>query len=319
MQLQSLAISGLLTLDLHSLNNEGSEGNHLQTRQVEIVDEAGQLQSVNAISGDMFKHIQAQHLFLLGREQSLSFCQGCANFDPNRVNVDEAIFRDFSKSNRPDDTEVLDLVIKNCAGDDAEGILITKEIGGKKRAIGRKSVLEFGWVVGHPDTTRTESYFHVKYDRQSRGSGSGDETGANIGQNIFHRPASSGQYAVVLNIDLFRLGKNDISLQYVIDEQERKKRAKLLLQSVLFTFLKPNGALRNTQNPHILNFDGVISTSRSSLPAPMVSALNSGYKEQIKGISHSLNQLGDDQPLATRDFSTLQDFSNIMAEIIATL
>ncbi|MBI5789315.1 MAG: DevR family CRISPR-associated autoregulator [Candidatus Schekmanbacteria bacterium] len=315
MKLHSLAISGLITLDLHSLNNEGSEGNHLQTRQVEIVDEKGELHSVNAISGDMLKHIQAEHLYLIGKESSLSFCDGCTNFDPNRINVDETIFKEFTKGNSPADTQIMDLVIKRCLGDDAEGILITKEIGGKKRAIGRKSVLEFGWVVGRPDKTRTESFFHVKFDKQARGKGAGSETGENVGQNIFHRPASSGQYAVVLNVDLYRLGKNDISMEYAIDSQERKKRIQALLKSILFTFLKPNGAHRNTQNPHIVNFEGVISTSASSIPSPMISALNSNYLEEIKNIAGYLNRLTTNS-VAVKEFTNLEGFSKNMLDLI---
>ena len=54
MKINSISISGLLTLNMHALNNEGSEGNYLQTRMVEIVDEKGIAHSVNAISGDMF-------------------------------------------------------------------------------------------------------------------------------------------------------------------------------------------------------------------------------------------------------------------------
>ena len=75
-----------------------------------------------------------------------------------------------------------------------------------------KVVCEFGWVVGRPESTVTASYFHAKYVPEGRGKGSG--AGENLGQNIFHRPASSGQYAVVLNVDLYKIGRNDISLEY---------------------------------------------------------------------------------------------------------
>ena len=77
-QLYSLSISARATLDMHSLNNEGGEGNQIQTRMVNIIDQGGQLQNVNAISGDMFKHIQAEHLFRIARENSaLPLCAGC--------------------------------------------------------------------------------------------------------------------------------------------------------------------------------------------------------------------------------------------------
>ena len=45
----SLSIAARATLNMHSLNNEGGEGNQIQTRMVEIVDHKGELHSVNAI------------------------------------------------------------------------------------------------------------------------------------------------------------------------------------------------------------------------------------------------------------------------------
>lgn len=88
--LYSLSISARATLDLHSLNNEGGEGNQVQTRMVNIVDENRILHNVNAISGDMFKHIQAEHLFHLARanSDSLPLCAGCREFNANRINAD---------------------------------------------------------------------------------------------------------------------------------------------------------------------------------------------------------------------------------------
>ena len=61
----SLAISAQAIFDMHSLNNEGGEGNQIQTRMVNIADSKGNLHNVNAVSGDMFKHIQAEHLHRL--------------------------------------------------------------------------------------------------------------------------------------------------------------------------------------------------------------------------------------------------------------
>jgi CRISPR-associated protein Cst2 len=50
----SISISGEITLNLHSLNNEGGEGNQIITRQVTIVDKAGEnillMQSLEIIS-----------------------------------------------------------------------------------------------------------------------------------------------------------------------------------------------------------------------------------------------------------------------------
>jgi len=270
------------------------------------VDANGALHPVNAISGDMFKHIQAEHLFHLAQEQGLPLCDGCQRFDANRINGDDG-FPALVPSSATDG-EILDLALQRCTIDDLEGILITRKLGGKKRAIGRKSVVEFGWVVGRPETTRTDSYFHVKYVPEGRGKGSGDESGANVGQNIFHRPASSGQYAVVVNLDLFRIGLNDITLEYAIDEGERLRRARALIQSLLHTFVKPTGAHRNTQNPHLVAIEGVLATSDTTTPAPTVSPLNPDYVAEIESVAQALNgQNGT--AITTHRFTSLSELA----------
>lgn len=285
MSVQSATISGRLTIDMHSLNNEGGEGNQIQTRMVHIVDGNGELAVVNAISGDMLKHIQAEHLYTIASDGAhLPLCAGCRRFDANRVNADTEFFGGLPSEASGE--EIIDLLLPYCAMDDAEGILITAG----KRSVGRKSTVEFGWAVGVPEKTRTESYFHVKYDT-ARGPGSGDQTGANLGQNIFYRPASSGVYAVIVNVDLRRVGWNDISRKQVVEGEELARRRRAVWESVLHTFLKPTGAQRNTQHPHILAFEGVISWSASAVPAPSISALQDRYADEIEGIAAALERL----------------------------
>lgn len=319
MKLHSLSISGIVTMNLHALNNEGSEGNTMMTRMVEIVDAAGKNHTVNAVSGDMFKHIQAEYLFMEAKETSskgLPLCEACKTFDANRICADETFTKKVDFKVDTKDSEILTEAIKRCIVDDAEGILITSEIGGKQRSIARKSCIEFGWVVGCPDNTRTESYFHAKYVPEGRGKGSG--VGDNLGQNIFHRPASSGQYAVVVNVDLYKVGRNDITLAY-IEGVDRQARIKALLKSVLMTFIKPTGAHRNTQHPHVLDFSGVVATSVSTLPAPVLSALNPNYREEIRTISENLNRTEANNPVSIQLFNGLAEFSGIMANIISSV
>lgn len=313
MKLHSLSISGIVTMNLHALNNEGSEGNTMMTRMVEIVDKDGKNHTVNAVSGDMFKHIQAEHLFMEAKSNNLPLCEGCVTFDANRICADESFTKNDSFTTETKDSEIISEAIKKCVVDDAEGILITSEIGRKGRSIARKSSIEFGWIVGCPDNTRTESYFHAKYVPEGRGKGSG--AGENLGQNIFHRPASSGQYAVVVNVDLYKVGRNDITLAYV-DGVQRQDRIKALLKSVLNTFIKPTGAHRNTQHPHILDFSGIVTTSLSTLPAPVISGLNPNYREEIKKIAENLNRTTTSSPITVTTFDGLAAFSGIIADIL---
>ena len=314
--LYSLSISARATLDLHSLNNEGGQGNQTQTRMVNIIDQRGELHNVNAISGDMFKHIQSEHLFnVLRNNPILPLCAGCREFNANRINADNDFLKLTAKFS---DAQVMDELLKTCVIDDVEGILITEG----KRSLPRKSVVEFGWVVGLPDKVETDSYFHVKYapsDRiKSEASRDAEaKSGSNLGQSIFHRPTSSGIYAAICHLELARVGFNDISQHYAIDEEQRALRAKALLESVLYTFLQPIGAMRSSQAPHIVNVEGVVSISSGATPAPTVSPLKDDYRDQMLRLKDSLNRIAPKAAVDTLSFNSLSDLSDIIRDIIA--
>ncbi|RMI05152.1 MAG: DevR family CRISPR-associated autoregulator, partial [Calditrichaeota bacterium] len=148
----SLAISAEAIIDMHSLNNEGSEGNQTQTRMVNIVGHDRSLHNVNAISGDMFKHIQAEHLFRISNGGRLPLCAGCREFNANRISADGE-FEKFVGDKGVTDAAAIDRLLQVCAMDDMEGNLITS--GG--RSLPRKSVVEFGWVVALPGLNSTDS------------------------------------------------------------------------------------------------------------------------------------------------------------------
>jgi len=296
----SLSISGRLTLEMHSLNNEGGEGNQTMTRMVSIVDTSGSIHKVNAISGDMFKHIQAEHFYRLAREQGLPLCAGCVSFRSDRILGDAEFMRTLP--NKDEDT--VSKLLKTCALDDVEGTLIAKGT----RSVPRKSVAEFAWVVGLPDKVRTESYFHVRYAAERGGP---DEERA--AQPIFHRPASSGVYAAVATFELARIGFNDISQEYALAEEERLRRYRALLESVLYTYVEPSGAMRGTQNPHIVGFEGAVAISYGVLPAPAISPLADNYRAQIREVAQAL---GSDGKVEVRLFDNMSEFTGYMKQLL---
>ncbi len=299
----SLSISGRLTLEMHSLNNEGGEGNQTLTRTVAIVAPDGTVHKVNAISGDMFKHIQAEHYYLLAKESDLPLCKGCETFRSDRILGDKDFLQQM-KNEKWSDKDTIDRLLHRCALDDTEGTLIAQGA----RSIPRKSIAEFAWVVGIPNKVRTESYFHVRYASE-RGEGE-------VSQPIFHRPASSGVYAAVATFELARLGFNDISQTYAIDEAERQRRYEAFLKSVMYTYIEPNGAMRGTQNPHIHAFEGVVTVSYGVMPAPTISPLTEDYQTQIADIAHALDPEG--ATLAVRPFANMAEFAQIMQELLTT-
>lgn len=314
--LYSLSISARAVLDMHSLNNEGGEGNQIQTRMVNIVDAAGRLWNVNAVSGDMFKHIQAEHFFRIAKERAdLPLCAGCREFNANRINADP----DFiTRTKTMNDAATVDELLRTCALDDIAGILITE--GG--RSVPRKSVVEFGWVVGVPEHVQTDSYFHVKYASERSGEKRSEDreattSGANLGQAIFHRPASSGVYAVVCHLELARIGFNDIAQKYAISPDERARRTKALLESVLYTFMQPNGAMRSAQAPHLVDFSGVLSVSSGPTPAPTISPLKEDYEREIHDVQARLEAVSSGM-VRLHDFASLADFTGIVGDLMQT-
>lgn len=324
----SLAINA--TLDMHNLNNEGSEGNQLQTRMVDVVGSDGSLYSVNAISGDMLKHIQAEHFYNLARERGLPLCAGCRLFNPNRINADQD-FLSRSKEEKWTDAQTLDELLRICAMDDIAGILITE--GG--RSIPRKSVVEFGWAVGIPDLTReghNQSFFHVKYaperSEEQRDKevakrvkpratdGEAERTGgANLQQAIFHRPANSGRYAIVCHLEFARIGYNDITHRYAISPDERRRRGTALLESVLHTFVQLNGAMRSAQLPHLVSLQGALAYSSRVLPAPLVSPIAEDYATQMAEIGQ---RLAGGSGVSVQTFSSLGGLAEQMGVLVET-
>lgn len=320
----SLSIAARATLDMHSLNNEGGEGNQIQTRMVDIIGADGLLYNVNAISGDMLKHIHMEHFFHLARERGLPLCAGCREFNANRINADTE-YMTMIEAKDVTDAQALDLMLQRCALDDVGGILVTA----KGRSLPRKSVVEFGWVLGMPETAagNNQSYFHVKYasgrsdaeraevksDRVQKDRKTGEKTGgANLQQAIFHRPASSSIYAIVCNIELSRIGYNDIKQRYTLDEEERVQRASALIESLMHSFVQLNGAMRSTQLPHLVDLTGVVSYTNRVTPAPLVSPLQPDYREHTLITAQALG-LQNDQVIA---FDTIGDFATTLRRII---
>ncbi len=315
----SLSISARLTLDMHSLNNEGSEGNQIQTRMVDIVAADGRLYSVNAVSGDMLKHIQAEHFhqIALGRAD-LPLCSACRVFDANRISADMDYIAEIKGQS---DGRAIDLMLKRCALDDVEGNLITAD-----RSTPRKSVVEYGWVVGVPvddegrELTTTGSYFHVKYTSErgesARAAAATEESRrANLGQTPFHRPASSGVYALVNHYEISRIGFNDITRRYALDDAGRLARHRALLESALYTLLQLNGAMRSAQLPHLVDAKGVVSYTTDVVPAPTVSPLNPKFDVEIEAITGELNKLRPNAVFG-RPFDSLSGFAGIMRELV---
>lgn len=308
-EIKTIGISGAITLNTHDLNNEGNEGNITIERQSTVVKD-GNLITVNAISGDMLKHSVAQYINEIAKSEGLDLCAGCKVNHANRINMEEKTKLQNGKKKLSDE-ELSDRIIQLCVGDDLNGIMITETAIGN---IHRKSCYETGVVNGIPDKVYTDREFHVKFSKESGKKGD-DADGSNVGQNIFYRPNNSGEYATLMFVNAEHIGRNEYTLEYAIDEEERKKRLKVLISAIISTYTNIQGAQRNTMLPHITDFKGTVSISRKNIPAPIVSALNENYLEELRSIAENINSISTDA-IELREFNSLSEFTQVMASLI---
>jgi len=299
----SLSVSGEITLNLHSLNNEGGEGNQIITRQVTIVDKGGVTHTVNAISGDMFKHIHAAHQTNYCIEKKLPLSSLAKLGSPDRINAAELNEHIKVAEGKASQKDVQDGFIQLCTLTDTHGVLMTDSVKGIKNTP-RKSVIEFGWTIGKPNQTNTDTYFHM------RGA-----TDTNPNPTPFNRPANYGVYAFVCSVDVYRIGFNDLKREYAIDDNSRGDRYKSIIASLLNSFLNPQGAMTSTQKPHITDFKGVVAISSKLTPAPTISALNEDYKTEIEKITANLNIIEPDS-IDVKPFNGMGQLSEVLTMLM---
>lgn len=320
-KIQNLTLVGRLSINLASLNNEGTEGNATQPRTATIVDD-GELYTVPVISGDMLKYWHVKHLCAIAQDRGLPLSENNArrNPNPNRLKAELAKHewvvdkipeaKNWEKSSDIDDDHLeqalYGLVASECAVTDAHGLLITEvapqdvngsEVFSSRVAVARTSRIQTGFMTGIPRKNATGHYFHAKYVSKRTGIKSRDTSG-NEGQNIFTRPATSADFAVVINIDLAGLGFNDAANEYVVDEEEQAKRKKAVLDALSYTLMNQPGANSSQQFPHIMGFEGAITTSTNRSPAPSASPIKENYLDTLEGLVGNINKMNGDESAA---------------------
>jgi len=324
--MKSLTIAGRWNVNLHNLNNEGTEGNFIQPRTVTVVQD-GMLHTVDAISGDMMKHIHADYFRQIALDDGASDAHGenpsgynghlplsrnSIMLDPNRISTEEEMVEmlgDKEKTNQ----DILDYVIETCSLTDVHGILMTAD----RRMLPRKSRVEFGWVTAVPEVSETEHFIHVKYAVENATKYTHEKDKTNEGQALFNRPASSAEYAFLAHIEADRIGLNDITLESPISEEARRERVKATLHAMMQTLMHPYGAGRSQQAPHVSGFDGLVITSDSRLPAVTVSPLEDDYKAQAQSIVKHMNRLGGD--LTRTPIASLADLAEHIGDLTDNL
>jgi len=289
--------------NFHSLNNEGTVGNVVEPRT--LVLPGGE--KTDGISGEMLKHVNHEYFWQLTKasDEKGKLCEGCEQKRPERANRNT----DAKEKGRPE--EVMEEAIK-CPTCDIHGFLINQP------SISRKSTIQVGWAVGIPEDQEIKSHTHIRKSPHENFVQSeevrevGDwskyacseeecdtdedesklfkvnnkwyckkhlETQAE--QMIYHRPTRSGNYALIMGFQPWRIGYNDISTEYT-DDVDRKLRYKNTIDSIENMLLRPDGAMTTTRLPHIKDIKGSIILTETVNPAPIISPLKEDYQETLK-------------------------------------
>jgi CRISPR-associated protein Cst2 len=300
-----LSIAARASLSAHALNNEGTRNNAQIARQVNVVS-GDDVEQTNAVSGDVLKHgfvDNLRALALAAGDAVLPLCEPCKRGDPNRINEDSKFKQALTGIPKTDNASVVDEMVRRCVIDDLGGLLVTQ---GNRNAP-RRSVIQFGWLLGVPDRVRTGNYTHVKL---VSGAAEEDAEGSNRGQNLFTRPASSGQYAFVTQLALHRIGYNDVTAKAVPDVQSRGVRKQAALEALYLTLAAPSGAQRNTQLPHLQGAHGAVCVSFGPVPPVLYSPLEEDFTQHMDEIGAAFGRLGRD--LAILRFSTVGELGEIL-------
>jgi CRISPR-associated protein Cst2 len=325
-----LALVGRLTLNMASLNNEGTEGNAIQPRTATVVED-GKLYTVPTISGDMLKYWHAKHLSEIAQDRDLPLCKNVKRRspDPNRLKGELADLdwirdkieaaSDWSGSLSDEDTRHLEkelyrLVASECVVTDAHGLLIT-EVSPESEdedgfnasvAVQRTGRVQVGYMVGRPKTNATKHHIHAKYTKHRTGIRS-RESSSGEGQNLFTRPATSAEYAIVATVDLHGIGFNDEANRHEVEGDDLRARRKASVDALSQTLMNQPGANSSQQFPHVMGFEGAIVTSESNCPAPTVSAMREGYRDTLDSLVKTSNQMSGDGSVEMAPIESLEE------------
>ena len=331
-EVYEIAILGRITWNLHSLNNEGNVGNVTEPRVVALADG----RKTDGISGEMLKHIHAEKMWELESTKN-NFCSTCKQFKPEKADGNKPVRDSVS----PEKAVKIALDCELC---DIHGFLV------QRPTVARSSLIEFGWAVGIPQVykdihTHARHSVHEQFlqidEEKNEGAWGGSkcsnknncETNENesklykikdkwyceehlpikTGQMVYHRPTRSGTYAVISVFQPWRIGLNNVSLQYDIsDANKRKSRYELALKAYQAMFLRTDGAMTSTRLPHTEDFKGVIVVSKVNYPAPVISPLKDDYITQMESIRESIKNTFE-----VTKFENLQQFTSSINELMS--
>jgi CRISPR-associated protein Cst2 len=254
-------------INAHSLSNEGTVGNVTEPRTVALADGS----VTDGISGEMLKHMHAKAFWSIVDKKML--CKSCQGFSPMKASANPEV--NTAVKGKKSAEEVLKTAIQ-CPLCDLHGFLI------EKIALSRKSIVEFGWALALPEKYQRSIHTHSRVAL-------GEKKEAGV-QMLYDRPTRSGIYAVISLFQPWRIGFNEVTCKYSIENaQERKQRYDIAIDSYKAMFTRVEGAMTTTRLPHIMGCSGAIVISKRPMPVCVLSPLQEDYLEETSQIAQREN------------------------------
>lgn len=309
-QIYDMGVVARVGWDFHSLNNEGTVGNVVEPRTLVLPNG----NKTDGVSGEMLKHIHFEYFWQISRKSENlqgELCEACQKKRPERANANEAV----RKAVGPEDAIRVGIGCPIC---DLHGFLV------ERPTVSRTSTLQFGWAVGIPEVTQTDSHTHIrksphesyqqidekldpgewddnKCSKRSCNTNPEESSLYKIGGNwycqqhlperaeqmIYHRPTRSGKYAFLAGFQPWRISFNDVSINY--SSNNRKARFDAAIDALRNMLIRPDGAMTTTRLPHLEGIEGAIVFTENVVPAPMVSPLRENFGAVLKEVSSKTN------------------------------
>ena len=334
-----IAILGRLTINAHSLNNEGTVGNVVEPRTVSLADGT----PTDGISGEMLKHLHAEAYWAVASAKE-NFCTNCKKLDPGKASGSQSVMEIISalkkieKNKRSKKTgenegdeaqgksdtanqELKDLdknLVKElreqgvnrvlsealkCPLCNAHGFLI------EEYALSRKSTIEFGWALALPNTLSRDVHTHTRVAPGEKRK-EVDTEGVGAAQAIYNRPTRSGIYAFLSVFQPWRIGLHDVSLQYIGSSDLRRQIYDWTLEAYKAMFVRLEGAMTTTRLPHVTGCKGLVVHTAGHFPVPIVSPLADNYYESIEELKVKAKI-----PIIIEEFNSLADLLGVLDEL----
>ncbi len=286
LDIYSISICARLTLALRQYGR--ADMSRIVRGNVTLVSPDGEIQMSDAIAPAAFRYAQAECLRKLATASGLPLSEGSRTGRLERAGWDIAQGREeFSGMTA---ASLLGTIIRLDALSDLAGIF-----GGASGT--RSGVTQFAWMVGLPQRVITQQFALQAHSP------------------LPGRREVSGTYAFMIRVEAARIGFNDHTSSYVINQAERARRYQILLSSVLQVVSNLPAIPSSNNLAHLTDCRGYICWTSGVVSAPLVSPLNDDYIAEARRLGTILNRLHSGGGLEIAEFDSAGELAERIADL----